>query len=94
MNFQSPPPRALVFCWLFLLLLTLASMFSGQATRLITLSAPMIFTLGLITWGKALLMLRYYLNLKAASRGWNKAFGGYLFIVTGLLTAIFLIGKT
>ena len=93
MNFKSPSLRSLLLCWLVLLILTLGTMISGRVTSNISLTTLLIISLGLITWFKTLLILRYYLNLKSASKGWNHAFGGYLFVLLGLITLIFLTGK-
>lgn len=93
MKFKSPSPRLLTICWLILMGLTVGTMFSGQVTMQTSLSALLIVTLGLITWFKSMLILRYYLNLRTASSGWNKALNSYLFIVLGIITTIFLLGK-
>ncbi len=93
MKFISPDRRTLTICWLVLMALTVGTMISGRVTSEVALSAFLIISLGIITWFKSILILRYYLNLKSASKGWNKAFNSYLFIVLGIITAIFLIGK-
>jgi len=93
MKFISPDRRTLTICWLVLMALTVGTMISGRVTSEVALSAFLIISLGIITWFKSMLILRYYLNLKSASKGWNKAFNIYLFIVLGIITAIFLIGK-
>jgi len=93
MKFISPDRRTLTICWLVLMALTVGTMISGRVTSEVALSAFLIISLGIITWFKSMLILRYYLNLKSASKGWNKAFNSYLFIVLGIITAIFLIGK-
>ena len=73
--------------------LTIGTMISGQVTSMAALSAPLIITLGIITWFKSILILRYYLNLASASKGWNKGFNSYLFIILAIITLIFLLGK-
>ena len=73
--------------------LSVGTMISGQVTSQASLSAFLIVTLGLITWFKSMMILRYYLNLRTASAGWNKAFNSYLFIVLSIITVIFLLGK-
>ncbi|MBL4895135.1 MAG: cytochrome C oxidase subunit IV family protein [Emcibacter sp.] len=94
MKFQNPNIRTLVFCWLALMILTIGTMLSGRVTSEVALSATLIISLAAITWFKSMLILRYYLNLRTASKGWNKAFNSYLFIVLGIITLIFLLGKT
>lgn len=94
MKFQNPSIRTLVFCWLALMILTIGTMLSGRVTSEVALSATLIISLAVITWFKSMLILRYYLNLRTASKGWNKAFNSYLFIVLGIITLIFLLGKT
>ncbi|MCF6195087.1 MAG: cytochrome C oxidase subunit IV family protein [Emcibacter sp.] len=93
MKFTNPSPKTLFFCWLALMALTIGTMLSGHATSDIALSDLLILALGLITWVKAMVILRYYLNLRAASRGWNRAFSSYLFVVLGIIMAIFIVGK-
>lgn len=93
MKFISPDRRTLTLCWLVLIALTVGTMISGRVTSEAALSAFLIVSLGIITWFKSMLILRYYLNLRSASKGWNKAFNSYLFVVLGIITAIFLIGK-
>ena len=94
MKFQNPNIRTLVFCWLALMILTIGTMLSGRVTSEVALNATLIISLAVITWFKSMLILRYYLNLRTASKGWNKAFNSYLFIVLGIITLIFLLGKT
>lgn len=93
MIFKNPSRRLLVFCWVLLVLLAVGTLFSGQATSLNRLPPLLILSLGILTWVKAMLVLRYYLNLKSASRGWNRAFNSYLFIILAILTSIFVLGK-
>lgn len=94
MKFKNPSTRSLIFCWLALMILTIGTMVSGRVTSDVSLSNILIITLGFITWFKSMLILRYYLNLKNASSGWNKAFNSYLFVVLGIIMLIFLLGKT
>lgn len=93
MNFKNPSTRTLIICWLILIGLTIGTMTSGQVTSITALSPLLIITLAIITWFKSMLILRYYLNLANASKGWNKAFNSYLFIILGIITLIFLLGK-
>lgn len=93
MKFKSPPAPTLLICWLILMALTVGSMLSGRVTTDTALSAGLIVSLGIITWFKSMMILRYYLNLRTASSGWNKAFNSYLFVVLGIIITIFLLGK-
>lgn len=94
MKFKNPSTRTLILCWVVLMALTIGTMLSGRVTSEFSLSAALILSLGLITWFKSMLILRYYLNLRTASKGWNQAFNSYLFIVLGIIMLIFLLGKT
>ncbi|PCI33553.1 MAG: hypothetical protein COB54_04440 [Alphaproteobacteria bacterium] len=93
MNFKNPSTRTLILCWVVLMALTIGTMMSGRATSDAALTAGLVLSLGLITWVKSMLILRYYLNLRTASKGWNKGFNIYLFIVLGIIMLIFLLGK-
>ena len=93
MKFNNPSTQNLILCWLILMIFTIGTMLSGRAISGGVLSGVLIISLGFITWFKSMLILRYYLNLKSASKGWNKAFNSYLFIVLGVITLIFLLGK-
>ncbi|MBL4800302.1 MAG: cytochrome C oxidase subunit IV family protein [Emcibacter sp.] len=93
MEFKNPSTRILLLCWLALMILTVGTMLSGRVTSETALSSGLIISLGIITWFKSMLILRYYLNLRTASRGWNRAFNSYLFVVLGIVTLIFLLGK-
>ena len=90
MKFKNPSIRTLIFCWLALMVLTIGTMVSGRVNSDVALSSILIISLGFITWFKSMIILRYYLNLASASKGWNKAFNSYLFIVLGIIMLIFL----
>jgi len=94
MIFKNPSIRTLMICWIILIGLTIGTMMTGRVMTDTSLSGLSIIALGVITWVKSMLILRYYLNLKSASRGWNKVFNSYLFIILGIITLIFLLGKT
>ncbi|VAV99809.1 hypothetical protein MNBD_ALPHA01-1449 [hydrothermal vent metagenome] len=91
MKFRNPSTKTLITCWLALMLLTIGTMITGRVTSEVALSNILIISLGFITWFKSMLILRYYLNLASASRGWNKAFNSYLFVVLGIIMVIFLL---
>ncbi len=93
MNFKNPDYRTLFLCWLALMALTAGTMLTGHAATDQTLSDLLVVSLGLITWVKAMVILRYYLNLRSASRSWNKAFFSYIFLVLGTITVIFILGR-
>ncbi len=93
MKFQNPGIKILTICWVILILLTVGTMFSGNVSTTDSLSSPMIILLGVITWFKSMLILRYYLNLQSSTKGWNRAFNFALLVLLSILVAIFLIGK-
>ena len=74
MTFKNPSTRTLILCWVVLMALTIGTMISGRATSDTALTAALVLSLGLITWVKSMLILRYYLNLRTASKGWIKGF--------------------
>ncbi len=91
MKFKNPDTKTLITCWLALVLLTIGTMTTGRITSEVALSNILIISLGFITWFKSMLILRYYLNLASASRGWNKVFNSYLFVILGIIMVIFLL---
>ncbi len=94
MKFENPNYFILATCWITLVALTIGTMITGRVTSEASLSMSLILSLAVITWFKSMLILRYYLNLRTASKGWNKAFLIYLFFIIGTISLIFLLGKT
>ena len=83
-----PSRRTLLAAWLALIAFTLATMLAGRVTERAPLGAALLAALLTVTWLKATWILRYYLDLRRASRAWNQAFSGLILL---LLAAIFAI---
>ena len=69
-----PAPRTLFFVWLTLMAATGITMIAGKVTGVASLGLLWAAVLMAITWLKANLVLAYFLDLKSATKGWNKAF--------------------
>lgn len=59
-----PSARSLLAAWALLIVLTLATMVSGRVTQQGSLGLALLIPLLLVTWGKANVILRTYLNLR------------------------------
>ncbi len=84
----NPSYRLLFIVWLLLLILTAGSIITGHVKMPTHLDDIWIAALFCITAIKAYAILRWFLNLRAASSGWNTLFMAYLII---LLSSIFAI---
>ncbi len=92
---HSPPSRkVLMTAWLTLLALTVATMISGHVTGGDTLGPLWIPALSIVTLLKARIILRDYLNLRAASGGWGRGFTVFLSFLLGILAVLFIIQDT
>lgn len=87
---SHPSRRHLILTWIILILLTLASMISGQATDdqsdLQPLGYLPVAILLTVTFFKARQILRIFLNLRITTSGWRTLFG---LLIGGLLAFIF-----
>ena len=93
MHFEQPKPRILFLTWAALMALTIATMFAGRVTLDVTLGTAFMTAVAAITWIKSILILRFYLNLAAATRGWNSAFSAFLAVLLMLIVMIYAISK-
>lgn len=59
-----PSRRALILTWALLMALTIGTMLAGRVTTVTTLGPGLLAVLFLVTWAKAGLILRQYLNLR------------------------------
>ena len=84
-----PTPRKLVFIWLVLMALSLATMLAGKITSIETVGPAWMLILMAVTWIKANLILRYYLELNAASGGWNKVFNAIISLIIVILFGLY-----
>ncbi len=81
-----PSPRTLFIVWLVLMGLSAATMIAGQVTTTLSLGMVWMAVLLLAAGLKSSLILRYYLDLKSASSGWNTLFTG---LVMAILVTVF-----
>ncbi len=91
MHDRQPGIRLLARAWAIMMLLTVGTMIAGRVTSDVTLGVAWMVALSAITWGKSLFILRYYLNLRAAEGGWNKAFSSFLFVLLLLILLLFTL---
>lgn len=86
-----PSRKTLAAAWLALMALTIGTMAAGRVTTTSSLGPLSMTALAAITWLKATWILRYYLDLKSAGRGWNTAFTLFLFLLLAIVVAIYVI---
>lgn len=86
---QTPSPSyfpsrlSLAIAWAILIALTVGTMFTGRVTHHSTLGVPLFAALLLVTWAKAAIILRTYLNLRTVP-----AAADALTILVGLIVAV------
>ncbi len=88
MQINHPSYRLLFAAWILLIILTAGSIITGHVKMLNHLDDIWIAALFFITAIKAYAILRWFLNLRAATSGWNTLFMAYLIF---LLLSIFAI---
>ena len=88
---NSPSRKILITAWLTLLALTMGTMISGHVSGGNALGPAWIAALAAITLFKARIILRDYLNLRAASGGWGRGFTAFLILLLGILALLFII---
>ena len=81
MNAKHPSFRLLTIAWLLLIALTLGTIFTGRVGELEPIGLTWTAALLIVTGFKAITILRWFLNLRAASAGWNTLFISYLVIL-------------
>lgn len=78
-----PSRTSLLIAWALLIALTVGTIFTGRVTYQSTLGVPLFAALLLVTWLKAGIILRTYLNLRTVP-----AAADALTILVGLIFAI------
>ncbi len=91
MQANQPTRRELIYAWVAMMVLTIGTMLAGHVTSTQSLGVIWMSALMLITFLKARYILRYYLNLKAATGSWNSAFNAFLFILLISILGLFAI---
>ena len=90
MHTHTPPSlRQLALVWFLLMALGAATMFAGKVTTITSLGTLWMVVLMAVTWLKAHLILRYFLELNAASGGWNKVFNILVSLILLLLLGLY-----
>ena len=90
MNTHTPTTlRKLALIWLALMGLGIATMIAGKATNISSLGTLWMAALMAITWVKAHLILRHFLELDAATGGWSKAFNMMISLIIFILLALY-----
>ncbi len=89
---SHPPatPRKLTIIWLVLMVLGLATMLAGKVTATEPVGIKWMVILMTITWIKANLILRYYLELDAATGGWSKVFNSLISLIILVLLGLYI----
>ena len=91
MNTHTPPGlRQLALVWLLLMALGTATMLAGKVTTITSLGSLWMVVLMAVTWLKANLVLRYFLELNAASGGWNKVFITLVSLIIIILLSLYV----
>ncbi len=78
-----PSRKSLFIAWALLIALTVGTIFTGRVTYQSTLGVPLFASLLLVTWLKASIILRIYLNLRTVP-----AAADALTILIGLILAV------
>lgn len=78
-----PSRTSLSIAWILLIALTIGTIFTGRVTHQSTLGVPLFAALLLVTWLKATIILRTYLNLRTVP-----AAADALTILVGLILAV------
>ncbi len=81
MDARHPGYRLLTIAWLLLIALTIGTIFTGRVGELEPIGLTWTAALLIVTGFKAFAILRWFLNLRAASSGWNKFFISYLILL-------------
>ena len=90
-NHTPPTPRKLAFIWLILMGLGLATMLAGKVTAVTSLGIPWMVVLMAVAWIKANLILRYFLELNAATAGWSKTFNTLISLIIIIILGLYAI---
>jgi len=84
-------PRKLAIIWLVLMALGLGTMLAGKVTAIEPVGVKWMLILMAITWIKANLILRYYLELDAATGGWSTVFNSLISLIIAILLGLYAI---
>ena len=90
---DHPSLRTLVIVWLALMGATGLTMIAGNVTDISSIGWLWATGLMAITWLKARLILAYFLNLKAATSGWNTIFTVLISMVIFAIYALYAAGE-
>lgn len=91
MHSKIPSQKTLAIAWLALMGFSIATMISGRVSDPASLGPVLMLVLLVVTAFKSLWILRYYLNLRASTKGWNSAFVTFLVTLLALVYGLYLI---
>lgn len=80
-----PSVRTLIASWALLMVLTVATMFAGRVVGTGRLGPALLAALFVVTWAKAGIILRQYLNLRTVPSAADA-----LIVLIGLILAVVL----
>lgn len=83
-------PRKLALVWLALMGLGVLTMLAGKVTSINSVGTLWMAVLMIVTWVKANLILRYFLDLNAATGGWNKVFNTLISLIIIILFGLYV----
>jgi len=85
---QHPSTRTLIVIWACLIAATIMTMVAGKVTEVTSIGLVWVGLLMLVTWLKAILIVSYFLNLKAATGNWQHVF---IWLMGAIIIAIFVL---
>ncbi|PLX44258.1 MAG: hypothetical protein C0605_02775 [Hyphomicrobiales bacterium] len=91
MHSKIPSRKTLTIAWIALMGFSIATMIAGRVTDPSSLGPLLMLALLMVTGFKSLWILRYYLNLRASTKGWNSAFISFLLSLLTLIYGLYLI---
>ncbi len=89
---EQPGRKSLFLAWLVLMALSVGTLLTGRVSETSRLGPALLLSLLVLTGLKATWILRHFLNLRAAPRGWNLAFMAYLVVLLSVIFGIYLYG--
>jgi len=85
---QHPSTRTLIVIWACLIAATIMTMVAGKVTEVTSIGLVWVGLLMLVTWVKAILIVSYFLNLKAATGNWQQVF---TLLIGAIIVIIFVL---
>ncbi len=86
-----PSPKTLVSVWIALLLLSAATMVAGRVNLTESIGVFWMLALMCVVWLKAMLIMRYYLDLRSAAGGWGTVFNALTLVIVVIVAGLYLV---